>query len=78
MPRNEPPMDVSRRGLEVVVDELGPARIWCENAHAVWVTLDQPRSDYLGYRGTSIGCRREQVTTPDGKPLTWEPPVIEP
>jgi hypothetical protein len=38
----EPPMDTSRRGTPVIVEELGNARIWCENEHAVWVTWEPP------------------------------------
>jgi hypothetical protein len=48
----EPPMDTSRRGQLVTVDGT-PARIHCENEHAIWVVFDGERSP--------IGYRRDQV-----------------
>lgn len=64
----EPPLDTSRRGLDVAVEGIGPARIHCENEHAVWVQIEGGRSP--------VGYRRAQVRTADGQPLTWKPPVI--
>jgi hypothetical protein len=57
----EPPMDISRRGQRVIVEGSSPARIWCENEHAVWVVFDD--------EPLPVGYRRDQVCTPEGEPL---------